>query len=104
MSFMTRRARSFILRSCARRKARFPPITCSFALSMGIGLGRIRAEARTGLYSLALTEPPVFRLPQRSAAGVSARSGDDPFRGRSRSARMRTPWSPAQKACFGLDW
>jgi hypothetical protein len=32
---------------------------------LGIWPGRFRAGARTGLYSLALPEPPVFRLPQR---------------------------------------
>jgi len=42
--------------------------------------GQIRAEARTGLYSLALPEPPVFDC-RNAAGGVSAPAGDDPFRG-----------------------
>jgi hypothetical protein len=44
---------------------------------------RIRAEARTGLYSLALPEPPVIDC-RNAAGGVSARAGNDPFRERQR--------------------
>jgi hypothetical protein len=52
-------------------------------------LGRIRADARTGLYALTLAEPPVFDRCD-VAAGVSAHAGDDPFREELKMVNSRT--------------
>ena len=54
---------------------------------LAFGGGANPRGARTGLYSLALPEPPVFDC-RNAAGGVSALAGDDPFRGRSYSPRL----------------
>jgi hypothetical protein len=63
----------------ARRKARFPPITCSFPLLMGWAGANPRGGADRALLAGA-PRASRFSIAATRRARVSALSGDDPFR------------------------